>query len=47
MAGGNLKTVSAMAGHASIGITLDRYGHLLEGTEEEVMQRVAAYLDRR
>jgi integrase len=44
MAGANLKTASAMAGHASISITLDRYGHLLPGAEDEVMARVDQYL---
>jgi hypothetical protein len=42
MAGVNLKTASGMAGHASIAITLDRYGDLLP--EEEAKQRVADYL---
>jgi hypothetical protein len=36
----------SMAGHASIAITLDRYGQLLPGAEEEAMQRVADYLAR-
>jgi hypothetical protein len=40
----NLKTASAMAGHASISVTLDRYGHLLPGAEEEAMRRVAVYV---
>ena len=44
MAGVNLKTASAMAGHASISITLARYGHLLPGAEDEAMTRVARYL---
>jgi integrase len=47
MAGVNLKTASAMAGHASIAITLDRYGHLLAGAEDEAMRRVSVYLDGR
>jgi integrase len=46
MAGVNIKTASTMAGHASIAITLDRYGHLLPGAEDEAMERVSAYLDR-
>jgi hypothetical protein len=46
MAGVNLKTASTMAGHASISITLDRYGHLPPGAEAEAMERVAAYLDQ-
>jgi integrase len=47
MAGVNLKTASAMAGHASIAITLDRYEHLLAGAEDGAMRRVTAYLDGR
>jgi hypothetical protein len=33
-------------GHASITITLDRYGHLFSGNEEEAAALVDAYLDR-
>jgi integrase len=46
-AGVNIKTASAMAGHASIAITLDRYGHLLPGAADDAMRRVTAYLDAR
>lgn len=45
-AGINLKVASAMAGHASISITLDRYGHVLPGGEDEAMAIVAAYMER-
>jgi integrase len=31
----NAKALSAYIGHASISITLDRYGHLMPGNEEE------------
>jgi hypothetical protein len=31
----NAKTLSTFMGHAKIGITLDRYGHLMPGSEEE------------
>jgi hypothetical protein len=31
--------------HASITITLDRYGHLFSGNEEEAAALVDAYLD--
>ena len=37
---------SPYMGHASITITLDRYGHLFPGNEEEAAQLVDAYLDR-
>jgi len=39
----NLKVASTMAGHASIAITLDRYGHLLPGAEDEALDRINAY----
>ena len=34
-AGVNAKALSTYMGHASITITLDRYGHLMPGNEEE------------
>ena len=33
-------------GHASITITLDRYGHLFPGNEDEASALIDAYLDR-
>jgi hypothetical protein len=33
-------------GHASISITLDRYGHLMPGNEEEATGLLDAYLSR-
>ena len=45
-AGVNAKALSVYMGHASITITLDRYGHLFPGNEEEAAQLVDAYLDR-
>jgi integrase len=41
-AGVNAKALSTYMGHASVMITLDRYGHLMPGNEEEA----AALLDR-
>ena len=41
VAGVNTKALSTYMGHASITITLDRYGHLLRGNEGEA----AAFLD--
>lgn len=32
-AGANLKEVAARAGHTSVSFTLERYGHLLPGSE--------------
>jgi integrase len=40
--GVNAKALSTYMGHGSITITLDRYGHLMPGNEEEA----AALLDR-
>jgi hypothetical protein len=34
-AGVNAKALSTFMGNAKIGITLDRYGHLMPGSEEE------------
>ena len=34
-AGVNAKALSTFMGHAKIGITLDRYGHLMPGSEAE------------
>ena len=45
-AGVNLKALSTFMGHASITITLDRYGHLLPGSEEEAAGLVDEYLAR-
>src|SRR4029077_5250726 len=45
-AGVNPKALSTFMGHASISITLDRYGHLFPGSEDEAAQLVDAYLDR-
>jgi len=33
-------------GHASITITLDRYGHLMPGNEEEAAEMLDAYIAR-
>jgi integrase len=46
-AGVNLKALSTFMGHASITITLDRYGHLLPGSEAEAAGLLNAYLARR
>jgi Phage integrase family len=43
-AGVNVKALSAYMGHTSITITLDRYGHLLPGNEEEAASLLDAYL---
>jgi integrase len=38
--GVNIKVASTMAGHASIAITLDRYGHLMPGAEDEALAQI-------
>lgn len=44
-AGVNAKALSTYMGHASITVTLDRYGHLLPGNEREAAGRLDQYLD--
>jgi integrase len=43
-AGVNAKALSTYMGHGSITITLDRYGHLMPGNEEEAAGLLDAYL---
>jgi len=45
-AGVSSKAVSTYMGHASITITLDRYGHLFPGNEAETANLLDAYLAR-
>ncbi|MGI8630795.1 MAG: tyrosine-type recombinase/integrase [Solirubrobacteraceae bacterium] len=45
-AGVNAKALSTYMGHANISITLDRYGHLMPGNEEEAAELLDAYLVR-
>jgi integrase len=45
-AGVNVKALSSYLGHASITITLDRYGHLMPGNENAAVGLVDAYLER-
>jgi integrase len=45
-AGVNAKALSTFMGHASITITLDRYGHLFPGAEDEAAGLLDAYLQR-
>ena len=42
-AGINTKALSTYMGHASITITLDRYGHFLPGNEHEAATRLEAW----
>ncbi len=43
-AGVNAKALSTFMGHASIAITLDRYGHLMPGSGAEAAGLLDAYL---
>jgi len=45
-AGVNAKALSTFMGHANIGITLDIYGHLMPGSENEAAELLDAYLAR-
>ena len=45
-AGVNAKALSVYMGHASVMITLDRYGHLFPGNEEEAAGLLDGYLAR-
>jgi integrase len=44
-AGVNAKALSTYMGHSSVTITLDRYGHLMPGNEEQAAGLLDAYLD--
>jgi integrase len=43
-AGVNVKALSTFMGHANIRITLDQYGHLLQGAEDEAAELLDAFL---
>src|SRR5437588_12843976 len=45
-AGVNVKAISTYIGHASVKITLDRYGHLMPNSEEEASTKLDEYLVR-
>jgi integrase len=45
-AGVNPKAISTYLGHASITITLDRYGHLMPGNQEQAAEQMDGYLAR-
>lgn len=45
-AGVNAKALSVYMGHANIGITMDRYGHLMPGNEDEAAVLLDTYLLR-
>ena len=45
-AGVNIKALQVFMGHASITMTLDLYGHLMPGSEDEAAALIDAYLAR-
>ncbi|MGI8421178.1 MAG: tyrosine-type recombinase/integrase [Gaiellaceae bacterium] len=45
-AGVNVKAISTFIGHRSVTTTIDRYGHLMPGSEEEAATLLDAYLER-
>ncbi len=46
-AGVNAKALSTYMGHANISITLDLYGHLMPGNEEQAAAMLDTYLASR
>jgi integrase len=44
-AGANAKALSVILGHASIAITFDRYGHMMEGGEAVVAALLDSYIN--
>jgi integrase len=45
-AGVNAKALSTYMGHSTVVLTLDRYGHLFPGSEDEAAGLLDAYLER-
>jgi hypothetical protein len=45
-AGVNAKALSSYMGHSTITMTLDRYGHLMPGNEDEAAAMLSDYLER-
>ena len=44
-AGVNAKAPQTFMGHANIAVTMDRYGHLMPGTEAEAAQLLSRYME--
>ena len=44
-AGVNAKALATYMGHSSITITLDRYGHLMPGNEQQAAHMLSSYLE--
>ena len=45
-AGANPKQIAAWAGHTSTSVVLDRYGHLYDGNEADVLARLDTFLTK-
>lgn len=45
-AGANAKALSTYMGHSTVAFTLDKYGHLMPGNEDEAAGKLDAYLAR-
>jgi integrase len=45
-AGCNAKALSTYMGHATVGTTMDLYGHLMPGNESESVALLDSYLER-
>ncbi len=45
-AGVDAKALSQFMGHSTISVTLDRYGHLMPGSEQEAAELLDGYLER-
>jgi integrase len=45
-AGTNIKSITEIMGHASVTVSIDRYGHMMPGGREEVVERMDAYFRR-
>ncbi len=45
-AGVNAKALQTFMGHSSITMTMDRYGHLMPGSEDAAAELLDGYLDR-
>jgi site-specific recombinase XerD len=45
-AGTKIKSITEIMGHASVTISIDRYGHVMPGGRDEVVERMDAYFRR-
>ncbi len=45
-AGTNIKSITEIMGHASVTVSIDRYGHMMPGGRDEVVERMDAYFRR-